>query len=958
MLKKVCPFFLFHWVIGGSVFCQSEVAPPAITSRPSQAQWVSDHLDSLTSDQKIGQLFWAVSSPSDNLQSVAQQVQAHQVGGVIFRDVPAPPCIKALSPNNRPLPLLIGTEISDLSTVQDSALAWLPRRTTLGAVQNPADLYAAGAAVARYYRALGVHLYLAPAATVGRAEPSDAALWHDDPTAALAMGTAYLQGMTDYGLLASFRRLPEETSAHARTGLTRRQRRLSEALDLQGTLVVQAGKFQAAPVANRSPVDEPLAPPPPPLAERLLLDGLVVSPLFEAQQGSLDDWAVAALQVGNDVLRASAADLPVAVRAVRKALDDGELSWEAVDQKVAKQLQLKYQAGLDGPLADSSRVARPGPEENTLLKQQLYETAITVVRNTRQLLPIKTLDNRTFASLSLTDRPENAHPFQKSLDLYAPFVHYTVSQQSKGVDYGQTYEQLTRYDQVIVGIHDAELDKLSKEAMAFLKFLHEEVDLTLVVFGGPKQLKDFSRFSTLVCGYENDSLAQWVVPQILFGAREAKGRLPRRGGKDLPAGTGERTQALGRLAYTQPEAVGLNSDTLRLIDTLANWAIREQATPGCQVLVARRGAVVFSKSYGYQTYDSLLPVNNQTIYDIASVTKVAATTQAMMFLQERGAVVLDDKLSAYLPELRGTDKRNITIREVLLHRAGLRSYVPFWQMTRDRYGLHPELYRFSLETDFSTQIASGLYATPSLRDSLWNWTIQSKMIKARGRSVRWKPRHGYRYSDLGFYMLLRLIEQVAQQPLDAFMEENFYAPLGLTTLTYRPLCKFSQLRIAPTEEDRQFRNTLVRGTVHDEGAALCGGVAAHAGLFSNAHDLAVLMQMNLQDGYYGGTRYLQPGTVSRFSTRQFNDSRRALGWDKPEYLHDGGPTAPEASYASYGHLGFTGTSVWVDPEYELVYVFLSNRVHPDARNTKLLTEGIRTKIQSVVYRAMEDYNGK
>ena len=449
-----------------------------------------------------------------------------------------------------------------------------------------------------------------------------------------------------------------------------------------------------------------------------------------------------------------------------------------------------------------------------------------------------------------------------------------------------------------------------------------------------------------------------MVPQILFGAREAKGRLPRRVGKDLPAGTGEHTPTLGRLAYTQPAAVGLNPDTLRLIDTLANWAIRERATPGCQVLVARRGAVVFSKSYGYQTYDSLLPVNNQTIYDIASVTKVAATTQAMMFLQERGAVVLDDKLSAYLPELRGTDKRNITIREVLLHRAGLRSYVPFWQMTRDRYGLHPELYRFSLENDFSTQIASGLYATPSLRDSLWNWTIQSKMISARGRSVGWKPRHGYRYSDLGFYMLLRLIEQVAQQPLDAFMEENFYAPLGLTTLTYQPLCKLSQSRIAPTEEDRQFRNTLVRGTVHDEGAALCGGVAAHAGLFSNAHDLAVLMQMNLQDGYYGGTRYLRPGTVSRFSTRQFNDSRRALGWDKPEYLHDGGPTAPEASLASYGHLGFTGTSVWVDPKYELVYVFLANRVHPDARNTKLLTEGIRTKIQSVVYRAMEDYNGK
>ncbi|MGB3780228.1 MAG: serine hydrolase [Tunicatimonas sp.] len=929
---------------------------PVISPRLSQTQWVANRLDSLTPDQKIGQLFWLTQSPADDLLKVARQVQKTQVGGVIFQGAPLPSSLKALG-RNQPLPLLLGTEAADQPSVPDSTLAWLPRRTTLGAVQNPTDLYVAGAAVARHYRARGIHLYLAPTVTVGSDEASTAALWHDNPTTALALGTAYLQGMTDYGLLASFRRLPEETPGSARTGLTRKQRKLREAADLRGTLVVQAGKFQAAPVAGRWPVDERSPTFRPALAERLLLDGLVVSPPFDAQQGSLEDWAVAALQLGNDVLRAPT-ELSVAVQAVRKALADGELSWEDIDRKVAKQLQLKYQAGLDGQPADRSREDHRVLPENTLLKQQLYEAAITVVRNQQQLLPIKTLDDRTFASLSVTDHPEHSRPFQESLDHYAPFAHYTVSQRAGRRDYEQTYARLKQYDQVIVGIYDTKRRSLPQKTLAFLKFLHEEVDLTLVVFDGPDQLNEFTRFSTLVCGYEDDSLAQWVVPQILFGAREAKGRLPQRVGKDLPAGTGEPTPALGRLAYTQPEAVGLNPDTLRLIDTLANWAIRERATPGCQVLVARRGAVVFSKSYGYQTYDSLLPVNNQTIYDIASVTKVAATTQAMMFLQERGAVVLDDKLSAYLPELRGTDKRNITIREVLLHRAGLRSYVPFWQMTRDRYGLHPELYRFSLETDFSTQIASGLYATPSLRDSLWNWTIQSKMIKVRGRGVSWKPRHGYRYSDLGFYMLLRLIEQVAQQPLDAFMEENFYAPLGLTTLTYRPLCKFSQLRIAPTEEDRQFRNTLVRGTVHDEGAALCGGVAAHAGLFSNAHDLAVLMQMNLQDGYYGGTRYLQPGTVSRFSTRQFNDSRRALGWDKPEYLRDGGPTAPEASYASYGHLGFTGTSVWVDPKYELVYVFLSNRVHPDARNTKLLTEGIRTKIQSVVYRAMEDYEGK
>ena len=959
MLKKVCPFFLFHCVLSSSVFCQSEIASARIPPRLSQAQWVATALDALTPSQKINQLLWLTYSPTDDPPAMARAVQANQVGGVVYRGVPDAAWINTLrqAQTDLALPLLVGAEVSESLASQDSALAWLPHWATLGAVQDPAYLYAAGAAVAQHYRGRGVHLYLAPVVTVG-GSASPAVVWHDNPATSLMLGTTYMQGMADYGLLTSFRRFSEAaTSENDRTGLTRKQRKSDDLADLRGTLVVQAGKFRPAAPARWLPLDEPLSSEQPTLDERWLLDGLVVSPPFDEERASLDDWVVSALRAGNDVVRI-AGNGAEASKAVQKALKSGALSWEAIDRKVTKQLQLKYQAGLDRQLSDDAGEAHGAVADHSLLRQQLSEAAITVVRNSQQLLPIKNLDQRTFASLSVTDHPERVRSFQASLDHYAPFAHYSIPKRSERMDLEQTYARLKRYDQVIVGIHDAEWKHLPKKTLAFLKFLHEEVDLTLVVFGGSDQLGDFTRFSTLVCGYEDDSLAQWVVPQVLFGALAARGRLPQRVSKDLLAGAGESTEALGRLSYGQPEAVGLNSDTLRLIDTLANWAIRERATPGCQVLVARRGAVVFSKSYGYQTYDSLVPVNNQTIYDIASVTKVAATTQAMMFLQERGALALDDKLSAYLPELRGTDKRNITIREVLLHRAGLRSYVPFWQMTRDRYGLHSELYRFSLETDFTTQISSGLYATPSLRDSLWNWTIQSKMIKTRGRSVGWKPRHGYRYSDLGFYMLLRLVEQVTQQPLDAFMEENFYAPLGVTTLTYRPLCKFSQLRIAPTEEDRQFRNTLVRGTVHDEGAALCGGVAAHAGLFSNAHDLAVLMQMNLQDGYYGGTRYFQPGTVTRFSTRQFNDSRRALGWDKPEYLRDGGPTAPEASYDSYGHLGFTGTSVWVDPKYELVYVFLSNRVHPDARNTKLLTEGIRTKIQSVVYRAMEDYEGK
>ena len=967
MSKKVCLLFLFQYVLGTFVFGQS--ALPNATSFPPrlpQAQWVAQVLDTLTLDQKIGQLFWIPYSGTVDLQDIESLVRKYHLGGIIFQDFSTDPLARLTHQlqQGASVPLLFGANNLLASTSSSQRKLSPVKPATLGAIQDTDYLYTAGGDVAKQYRARGIHLNFSPTVAIGfeASEQPLATRFAENPAVSLARGITYMQGMIDDGLIPSFRRLPAETTAqNTQAGLAERRKR-KHLHDLRGSLVAQVGRIQQRePLFNPVDISIPTSTYQPSLPEFLLLNGLVFSESLSELSKKQEELLLEALRAGNDVLY-DVSNVPAAIQTVRQALKAGDISQEAIDRKVAKQLQLKYQAGLDYLPADTIAKARQSDINRTLLrKQQLYEEAITIVRNEKRLLPVRTLDTLTFAALTITDHPEQTQSFQESLNHYADFAHYTIPQRSERFDYEEVYERLRRYDHIVVGIHDSDSNKrrlLPKKTLAFLKFLHEETALTLVVFDKPEQLRDVEHFSTLVCAYENDSLAQWVVPQILFGGRAAKGALPSRVSRKLPVGTGERTETLGRLVYTVPEAVGLNADTLQLIDTLANWAIREQATPGCQVLVARNGAVVFSKSYGYQTYDSLLPINNQTIYDIASVTKVAATTQAMMFLQERGAIKLDNKLSSYLPELYNTDKRNITVREAMLHRAGLRSYVPFWQMTRDKYGLHTELYRFSVETDFTNQIASGLYATPSLRDSLWQWTIQSKMVKQRGRRLSWKPNYSYRYSDLGFYMLHRLIEQVTQQPMDVFMEQNFYAPLGLQTLTYQPLCKFSQLRIAPTEEDKLFRNSLVRGTVHDEGAALCGGVAGHAGLFSNAHDLAVLMQMNLQDGYYGGTRYLQPGTVARFSTRQFNDSRRALGWDKPEYIRDGGPTAPEAPFSSYGHLGFTGTSVWVDPKYNLVYVFLSNRVHPDARNTKLLTEGIRTKIQSVVYRAMEDYDGR
>jgi CubicO group peptidase (beta-lactamase class C family)/beta-glucosidase-like glycosyl hydrolase len=935
----------------------SDKAAAMSVERVSQSQWVNQILDTLTLEEKIGQLlFLPVSSTSDHqyVQDIEYLTRTHSLGGIIFKEAQFNNLKQQIEQFQRAtsLPLLMGISAErGLGSSVDSA--WMyPRLQTLGAIQDLDYLRETGAAVARECRSIGIHLNIAPIVSVGHngLEYTAESGFSDRPIEGLQQGLAYMAGMKEYGVIPFFQRIAPETSAQ----------QSAETPSTKGTLIAHLGEIELQDIPPASTL-RPKQRPPVLQEQAFQLEGLVFShPMIN--QPDAANSGIHALQTGNDVIFAPK-NVKETIRQIRDAVATGVIDKEAIDRRVAKVLLLKYRVGLDAPADTVREDTLPWQSYSPrLLKQQLYEQSVTLVRNEDKLLPFRVLDTATFASLTIADNPAQATHFQKYLDRYTFFTHYTVPKTSDKLDYEQTYERLRRYDQVVVAIHEkpgAEKRVIPKKTMAFLKFLHEETNVTLVFFGSPHRLASFDRFNTLVCAYETDSLAQKVAPQLLFGAIGARGRLPVKVSNGLAAGTGVEMKPLQRLRYSFPEEVLIHPDSLQLIDSLVHWAIQEQMTPGCQVLIARRGSVIYQKAYGYQTYDSLLPITNQTIYDIASVTKVAATVQAAMLLYSQGAFSLDDRFSYYLPELENTNKARITIREALLHRAGLRSFVPFWMFTTNEEGLKPDLYRYYPEQNFTQPITVGLYGTEALKDSVWNWTVQSELRRLRGRRApSWKPSYNYRYSDLGFYMLQHLIERITNQPLDEFLDQHIYDPLGLRTLRYRPLCQFSQDEIAPTELDTHFRNTLVQGTVHDEGAALSGGVAGHAGLFSDANDLAVLMQMNLQDGYYGGQRYFPSGTVKMFSQRPYNDSRRGLGWDKPEHFRDGGPTAPEASLSSFGHLGFTGTSAWVDPKYDLVYIFLSNRVHPSARNTKLLTEGIRTKIQSVVYQAMQDYQGR
>ncbi|RYY35157.1 MAG: beta-N-acetylglucosaminidase, partial [Sphingobacteriaceae bacterium] len=358
---------------------------------------------------------------------------------------------------------------------------------------------------------------------------------------------------------------------------------------------------------------------------------------------------------------------------------------------------------------------------------------------------------------------------------------------------------------------------------------------------------------------------------------------------------------------------------------------------GCVVLVAKDGKVIFNKAYGYHTYEADQPEKVSDIFDIASVTKIGATTVEVMKLVEEGKLSLDSTMGSYLPVARNTNKTTITVRELMLHQAGLVPYIPFHDMVK------PADHSADSSSAFPTKVADGYYVRAGFYKDYMLPTMLKSHLNVRGK---------YEYSDLSMYFMKEIVESITAEPLNQYVQTNFYNKLGMQTAGFLPRNRFGTDQIIPTEQDSYFRHTLVHGYVHDQGAALAGGVSGHAGLFASANDLAILFQMLLNKGTYGDQQYLKPATIDSFTVKQSNVSRRGLGFDRWDPLVSRHYPSELASDQTYGHTGYTGTCVWVDPKYNLVYIFLSNRVYPKVTQ-KLSSLSIRPRIQDVVYKAIE-----
>jgi beta-N-acetylhexosaminidase len=963
MIKK---FFACLFAASGIFF--------TLHAQPEKERWVDSVFSKLNTNEKIGQLFMIRLSPekADNLNDAETKIRGFNIGGIIVERGHPTQVARAINrlQQDAEVPLIVGMDAANgINT--DSTVRY-PGILSLGAIRHDSMIYVLGKEIARQMKLVGANLNFAPVADV--LKPQDTAIsYHsfgEDRYRVAAKAIAFMNGLREGGILSCARYFPVQglTIMNVEKGIPAIKPTIDSVQAYPYQKLFEQGLTGVVPAT----ADFPLFYPNVGLTKKNKFNSAGLSSLFTGdwlkknmnfkglvftdvpgvqnftEKYRSGEAEMFAFQAGNDIL-IDPRDIGPAIRKIKKLVRDEESYAAQLDATVRKILTAKYDAGLwrPTPAVNTDNLAlRLNTTRAQLLRQKLSEATVTVIRDVQKTLPIKTLENKRFAYL--TDDATEAHkPFYHYLTRYVNVSAFTVGDKT---DLLQLADALKDQEVIVIGVFPqtplSVIGRLKRLMPLLSPATHQ---IILCDFGNQLILRSADQFPSIVTAYTDTPEMLRAVPEVIFGALKADGILPFTASAQAEVGAGVQTPFLRRLSYSVPEDAGMDGRILQKIDNIAAEALKIGATPGCQIIVAKNGKVVYDKSFGYLTYDSTARVTDETIYDLASLTKVSATLQTVMFMYEKGLIDINKKISYYIPELKKTNKKDLTIIDMLTHQAGLVPFIPLWPQTMKDSVYLPQFYSRAKSVEYPLQVAPDLFASPVIRDSVWMWVIRSKMQEKPARTP-----YTYRYSDLGFMMMHYLAERILNQPIDEFLKQNFYEPLGAYSTGYTPLNSFPPQLIAPTEDDRIYRKAMIVGTVHDERAAMMGGIAGHAGLFSSANDLAKLGQMLLQEGSYGGYQYFKPETLRLFTHKQFEKSRRGLGWDKPVQSDAASPASLFASPRTFGHTGFTGTCMWVDPEFNLVYIFLSNRVFPD-RNNKLINSNIRTRIQDVIYQSIFNY---
>lgn len=960
--------------------------------------WADSLLATLGTREKIAQLMMVAAYSNKSPAHVAEitdLVALQKVGGIIFfqgtaaKQAELTNSYQSLSK----IPLLIGMDAEWGVGMRLDSVPNFPFQIALGALQNDSLIYRMGVEIARQFKLLGMHVNFAPVADVN-SNPDNPVInvrsFGEDPQAVARKCVAYAGGLQDNGVIACAKHFPghgnTNKDSHSELPTLNSSRETFEQVDLlpfrklidSGIGSIMVGHLSVPELdasGQMSSLSEKLSDKL--LRQDLNFKGLLFSDGMQmqavSQRYSHTEANLKALLAGSDMLI-----YPLGVESsidfIENAVNSGTFPVELLNKKCLRVLKAKYWLGL----SRGSRQVNVDnlnrqlyPQSAQQLRAQLIESAITIAADKNSFLPIKRLDTLRIAYIEANKNNRNS-AFLKVAHRYAPVDLYKVDQ-TDPADYDSLMQkELQDYNLILVGYMDINQRApqrgfdMDRSFCRWLTQLAASKRTVLILYANPyvmPKVGSCKEFESVLLAYNSEGEYQRAAAHALFGANPVLGKSPVAVPKYIKVGEGIQNPTRTRLKYGTPQELNIDTKRMAMVDTMALNAINMQAFPGCQVLAAHKGVIFYHKAFGYHTYQNETCVALDDLYDVASITKVTATLPVIMKMEENGDVDLNDKIERYITFGKSSNKGKLTVRDILLHQSGLKAWLPVYiafmhpvfanqpllsvsQSETHPFKLYSHTYLNKFHTldtaffsakcspDYPFSVADSIYAHSSIREKIYQLIDNSPLLEKR-----------YTYSDLGFYYMQRVVENVSGKGLDVMADSLFYRPLGMTATAYLPLQKFDRTHIVPTEWEYSFRRQLIHGYVHDQGAAAMGGVAGHAGLFSTALDMAKIMQMFLWRGSYGGTQLLKPETVSKFTQRSAAGNRRGLGFDKPEpNVQKASPVCPEASPESFGHSGFTGTMVWVDPQRELVYVFLSNRVHPDSNNSLITATGIRTNI--------------
>ncbi len=944
--------------------------------------WADSVMKTLSPDEKIAQLIMVRLSSIDSKtrivtfydSTVERDVRKFNIGGIcLFQGAP----VRQASLVNKmqsiaKTPILMAIDGENGVGMRLDSVAGLPRMMMLGALRDTSLVYRYGNWVAEQCKQLGIQVNFAPVVDVNN-NPNNPVIndrsFGENKFKVASMGIQYMLGMRDKGVMGSAKHFPGhgdvDVDSHLAMPMISKSKKQLDSLELYpfqkifdagigsamvGHLFIPAidsNTNRAASVSRKSVTKL--------LKEEMGFKGITFTDALEMKgiANAYPDGAssVESLLAGNDML-CLPGDVEKTISKVKGAIAEGVLSWSQIDEHVRKLLVAKYQTGLANwkPVPIEGLSMRLN-EKTDGLKREIAEKAITLAKlEDRTAFPLQAGKSASGLTQN-TGATENINKQGQSFGNYALLEigknrntafaaamrkNYNADvflfDNSKTAAAADSMMELVKgYEKVIVALHElprfpANNFGISNEVVRLVNRITSSLSSSLFIFGNPYAAKSFCEAKNIMICYEDDAIVQETAAKMLSGVLPTEGALPVSVCASLPAGTGIKMPAMTTYSIEQKTSGG--NDKMARVDSIIQDAIRQKAAPGMALLVIKDGKIIEQKTYGNMSYDLPEKVTQESVYDMASVTKICATTLSIMKLYDEKKIRLDGTLGDYIPWVRGSNKANITLRDVLLHQAGLKAWIPFYKEISDSVTMKAKPGYFSKvnNAQYNVKVDDSLYMRTDWRDTMIS-RILTSTVDAR------KP---YIYSDNDFIFLGEVVKAVSGQSLDQYAWNSFYRPLGFRSTGFNPTAYMKKATIAPTEQDPYFRERLVRGYVHDPGAAMFGGVSGHAGLFSNAYEIAVLMEIIMNKGVINEKRFFSTATIDLFNSYQSSISRRGLGFDKPEKDNATRKVpypALNISSKTFGHTGFTGTCAWADPEKGLVFVLLANRVHPTAKNT-------------------------